>query len=233
MRTQVCGGLHDFGRENINPDRTVASLRAPCTKQDPEIRAVNDPITIEVGRALFRCAHAPVAEETQGPNHENTLNMLGTLATIELFNNEFSKGAVSFKALADRRSDLLGPTHPNTIMSRSNEAFCLGNTGEIDEAVAIYSNLLPTMRDALPAGDPLTMNALIRSGLLLAERGESAAAEARIREGVIGLDRSMQNAPGFWKAIDDIRSKLAEHPGLLERLDLPVRDSTVAKVKTP
>jgi hypothetical protein len=174
-----------------------------------------------------------VAEETQGPNHENTLNMLGTLASIELFNNEFSKGAVSFKALADRRSDLLGPTHPNTIGSRSNEAFCLGNSGKIDEALAIYSTLIPTMRESLPAGAPPIMSALIRSGMLLAERGESAEAEARIREGVIGLDRSMQKAPAFWKAIDEIRSTLAEHSDLLERLDLPVRDSTIAKVKTP
>ena len=87
------------------------------------------------------------------------------------------------------------------------------------------------MREALPAGAPQTMSALILSGMLLAERGESAEAEARIREGVIGLDRSMQKAPAFWKAIDEIRSRLAEHSDLLERLDLPVRDSTVANVE--
>jgi serine/threonine protein kinase len=173
------------------------------------------------------------AEETLGPNHDITLDILGTLASIELFNNEFSKGAVSFKALADRRSDLLGPTHPNTIGSRSNEAHCLGKSGKSDEALAIYSTLLPTMRDALPAGAPPTMNALIRSGMLLAERGESAEAEARIREGVIGLDRSMQKTPVFWKVVDEIRSRLAEHADLLKRLDLPVRDSTLANVETP
>jgi len=87
--------------------------------------------------------------------------------------------------------EILGPSHPQTLLSTNNLGRMLMDQGELGEAERVYRRLIPKAEQALPAGHVNLALYHGSYGLLLLRAERYAEAEPEILTALHGLESAL------------------------------------------
>ncbi len=111
-----------------------------------------------------------------GEDNPGTLNIRNNLGAVRLKQGRLDDAEEHMAVCLAGYLQLHGPDHPSTLLAANNLARVYSQLGDHDRALAMFDELLPRTRAALPAGHPYQI--LFRAGY-----GKVLAAAGRIDEG--------------------------------------------------
>jgi hypothetical protein len=132
--------------------------------------------------------------EAVGPEHPETLTVMGNLARWIGSTGEVVTARDQFKALLPVMERVLGPEHPETLGARSHIAFWTGQAGEVEAARDQFAALLPVMESVLGPEHPATLTDRANFAFFTGTTGHFAVARdlyatlLPVRERVSGAD---------------------------------------------
>nr|WSX48319.1 tetratricopeptide repeat protein [Streptomyces sp. NBC_00974] len=121
------------------------------------------------------------------------------------------RAAADLAGIARRRTDRLGPRHPETLAARHQLAFFVGESGDHRAAAARFAELLADTGDVLGPDHPDTLAARHQLAYFTGEGGDPRAA-ARQLEALLA-DRLRIHGPGHPQVLATRRSLIWFRPG--------------------
>ena len=140
------------------PDRAVGA--PPSTPQAPRNR--------RLATGPFVCIRAGIAPCRPRPTHSPTTSLIHSYWLAK--SGDITTALTEIEQVIHDYTATLGPTHPNTLISRHNHADWLAQTGDIDTALQVTRRIVVDLDDA-GGGDPLryaltvTAQLAVRCGL--------------------------------------------------------------------
>jgi eukaryotic-like serine/threonine-protein kinase len=123
-----------------------------------------------------------------GPEHPDTLALLGHLATVYRGAHRLSEAIALFKRVSDTEITKLGPDHPDTLKSLNNLAASYWDAGEYPEAIALHERVRDVQIAKLGPDHPDTLITLSNLALAYQAAGrlpEAIALFERVRDAQI------------------------------------------------
>ncbi|MGW1681968.1 FxSxx-COOH system tetratricopeptide repeat protein [Saccharopolyspora sp. NPDC002376] len=128
------------------------------------------PVLLRLGRSLGECGLGMEAEyhfrrlheiatQRLGPQHPDTLMVLGELAHWRGMSGDAPGAVAGFQSLFEDRLRVLGRDHPDTLAARHNLAFWRGEAGDLAGAVAGFQSLFEDRLRVLGRDHPDTLAA--------------------------------------------------------------------------
>ena len=96
-------------------------------------------------------------ERILGPDHPDTLNSRGTLATAYRDAGGKDKAIALYEQTLTNQERILGPDHPDTMISRNNLAAAYQEAGRRDEAITLHQQTLEARERLLDPDHPHTL----------------------------------------------------------------------------
>jgi non-specific serine/threonine protein kinase/serine/threonine-protein kinase len=113
-----------------------------------------------------------------GPEHPATLDVLSSLALLELERDRMTDAASLYSELLQSRRRVLGPDHPDTFKAMTGLAFVYRTQGRSDEAEALFVEALEGQRRVLGTEHPSVYGTMVRLAGLRSNQGRLDEAEA-------------------------------------------------------
>jgi len=169
------GQLELLGPEHLHTLQTRSSLAADMRVLGDYQAALDlDQATYESSRELFR----------------GTLRAASNLALSYLLTGRFRQALAQDRLTLDRRSLVLGPTHPRTLNSGAAVARDLLEAGRYEEAVSKMETVWRQCVETLGDNDRITLNARLLLGMALRCVGRTQESADHIEWARLGLTRS-------------------------------------------
>lgn len=118
------------------------------------------------------------------------LKMLSSLAGMYSSQGRAEDAEQLYRDVVLAQSELLGPAHPETLLTRHGRALLLQGSGQADAAWLELRGVLMGQRDLLGVDDPATLQTACNMALNYRMRGELEAAEGLYRQ-VLETQRSV------------------------------------------
>jgi tetratricopeptide (TPR) repeat protein len=144
------------------------------------------------GEALL--LEALESNRAAGTGEEQRLTITNSLAMLRGAEGKHDEAARLARTVAERRRDLLGPTHPATLTAENNLATSLTNAGEHEQAASLHRDVLARRTEVLGPDHPSTVSSMNNLAIALSRLAENDEAGAltrdvlRIRRGSLGAD---------------------------------------------
>ncbi len=161
-------------------------IQAAAAVQDLEEKPQDDAPLISIQRWLKE------SEVSFGPESDETLAVMHSLARALYSTNEFEKAESLLRRVIAARDRVLGPDHPDTLMSRNALAIVLRDQGKYAEAEKEHCAVLALRKCILGVDHPDTLTSRSNLAIALSSQGKIDEAEQEhrvvldLREQVLG-----------------------------------------------
>ncbi|MFZ3474468.1 tetratricopeptide repeat protein [Streptomyces sp. 4.24] len=122
-----------------------------------------------------------------------------------------NRAAADLAGITRRRTDRLGPRHPDTLAARHQLAFFVGESGNLRAAAARFTELLADVREVLGPDHPDTLAARHQLAYFTGEAGDPRAAARQLED--LLADRLRVQGPGHPQVLATRRSLIWFRPG--------------------
>ncbi|MBT2448771.1 tetratricopeptide repeat protein [Streptomyces sp. ISL-43] len=122
-----------------------------------------------------------------------------------------SRAAADLAGIARRRTDRLGPRHPDTLAARHQLAFFVGESGNLRAAAARFAELLTDAGEVLGPDHPDTLAARHQLAYFTGEAGDPRAAVRQLE--ALLADRLRVHGPGHPQVLATRRGLIWFRPG--------------------
>lgn len=95
-----------------------------------------------------------ILDRTVGGDHLTTVTARVNLATLYAENHRAREGEVTLREAADGAHSIFGAEHPFTLQVRAQHAFALTTCSRPAEAVEVYEEIVPRLKQHLPPSHP-------------------------------------------------------------------------------
>jgi tetratricopeptide (TPR) repeat protein len=125
-----------------------------------------------------------------GERHPSIATTLNNLGILESRRNRHEAAIVKIQASFEMRRDLLGPTHPSTLLSQAHLASLLGEVGKAAEGERLLRQVLAQQASSADEGSPSMSPALATANLAHLQflQGKFDEAEITARHALTLLD---------------------------------------------
>ncbi|KAH7231009.1 hypothetical protein BKA59DRAFT_518303 [Fusarium tricinctum] len=163
----------------------------------------------------------------------NKVDWLGTIERFGIFFAEIGRwndAALSQKGVLEKRWQILGDEHPDTISAMSNLAITLSDQGKLDEAASMKAEVLEKMQRILGDEHPDTIMAMSNLTNSLSDQGKLEEAASMRKEVLEKRQRILGNEhPDTISAMHNLASTLSDQGKLDEAASM--RTEVLEKVQ--
>ncbi|MDR0289024.1 MAG: tetratricopeptide repeat protein [Rickettsiales bacterium] len=118
------------------------------------------------------------------------------MAVVLYKQGNYSKAMETYQAVFEKRRDVLGPDHPDTLSTRHNMAVVLNNQGNYSEALKIFLEVLNIQKVKLGSDHPSTSLTNRNIEIVSSKLPEKADDKPETHLNDLAVEKQLQRSPG-------------------------------------